>query len=160
MKKYIISLICILLCVCIAGIASANPGIVVSVTPDSQVTGLGGTVTYQVQVRSITTMTESVVLSVENQEAGWGYLIDDPEFLIGPGEIITRELNVTVPSSTSSGEHEAIVRGNAAVPGFEGFIIETGFSTFITDISVPEFPSILAPIFSIILIIFVIGRTK
>lgn len=160
MKKYLILPICILLFASIAGIASANPGIVVSVTPDSQAAIPGGTVTYQVQVRSITTITESVVLSVENQESGWGYIIDDPEFLIGPGEIITTELHVTVPSSTSSGEHEAIVRGNAAVPGFEGFIIETGFSTFITDISVPEFPSILAPIFSIILILFVIGRTK
>jgi hypothetical protein len=114
------------------GIASAHPGIVVTVLPDSLNAQLGQTIIYEVKTESITDTTEHVKLSIKNPLASWEYAFDNPEFDIAPGEIITTNLNVTVPASASQGTYQSNVIGTGAVPGFEEFATETSFFTFIT----------------------------
>ncbi len=140
-----------------AGIASAHPGIVVTVLPDSLNAQLGQTVVYEVTTESITDTPEHVILSIKNPLASWGYVFDNPEFDIAPGQNITTNLSVTVPASASQGTYQSNVLGTGAVPGYEVFPTETSFFTFIT-VAIPEFPSIIVPVVATIGIVLVLRR--
>lgn len=138
-KCHIVNIILAFLVLSSIGIASANPGIVVRVMPDSIGAEQGDTITYQVETESITDMTEHVKLSIQNPTADWNYVFDNPEFDIGPGEKITTNLHVTIPTDASGTMYQSDVLGTGAVPGLEEFTTETSFFTFITAIPpVPE----------------------
>lgn len=100
-------------------IVSANPGIVVTVIPDSLNAQLGETVIYQVKTESISDVSEHVVLSIKDPVAGWEYVFDNTEFNIDPEGVVTTNLHVSVPSDASQETYQANVRGTATVPGFE-----------------------------------------
>ena len=121
-------------------ITSANPGIIVNVTPVNPQVVPPGNATYSVAVVSISTVTEMVNLSIVNPKNGWAYSFSYNDFELLAGETKNVELNITVPSGTSNGNYFHDVRGFAVVPGFVGVFDEETFFLDVLTTALPPVP--------------------
>jgi hypothetical protein len=124
-KVFLVSLLLCLL------IGSATAGTVLTITPRSVAAQPGENATYTVTVKSITTETELVSLSMEDSIPGWGYAFTDPEFELAPNEIKTVTLTVSVPA-TASGEYEAKIKAEAVLPDWPPELSEKSYFTILT----------------------------
>ncbi len=141
--KILIDIVAIMLVLLCANIASANPGIVVNVGPESLVANAGQTVAYQVRTDSISDIEEHVILSITDPVEGWTYDFDTPAFDLAAGDSFTTTLHVSLPANVTPNLYESTVLGTASIPDFEDFVTGTSFFTFLTSISpVPELPTI------------------
>ena len=66
-------------------------------------------------VESITTETEHVTLSMEEEVSGWGYVFSESGFDLAPGETTTSNLDVSVPASAPVGTYESKVKAGASL---------------------------------------------
>jgi len=82
----------------------------------------GETAVYLVKVKSYTTETEHVVLSVENQISGWNYEFNPAEFDIDPREERTTYFNVTPPSSATPGDYYPTINATAYPPSYSWMV--------------------------------------
>ncbi len=126
-------LIAVLLCMLIG---SVSAGTELTITPRSVAVEPGDSATYTVEVRSITTETELVSLSMEDSIPGWGYTFSNPEFELAPDEIKTVTLTVSVPA-TAPGEYEAKIKAEAVLPGLPPEIAEKSYFTILTTTTPP-----------------------
>jgi hypothetical protein len=156
-----VGLVSVLLLVLI-GAVSASPGIKLTVEPRNSSAQPGDTITYTVVVESITTETEHVTLSMEDEVSGWGYVFSEPEFDLAPGETKTSNLDVSVPASAPVGTYESKVKAGASllsIPGMPPIEIEKSYFTIVTT-AIPEFQSILIPVAALFSIFFFLRRKR
>jgi hypothetical protein len=121
-------LVAVFLCLLIG---SVTAGTELTITPRSVAAQPGENATYTVTVKSITTETELVSLSMEDSIPEWDYAFSDPEFELAPNEIKTTTLNVSVPA-TASGEYEAKIKAEAVLPDWPPELSEKSYFTILT----------------------------
>jgi hypothetical protein len=121
-------LVAVVLCLLVGTVTA---GTELTITPRSVAVEPGDNATYTVEVRSITTETEQVSLSMEDSIPGWGYTFSDPEFDLAPGEIKIVTLTVLVPA-TASGKYEAKIKAEAVLPDLPPEISEKSYFTILT----------------------------
>ena len=144
-----------------AGTASANPGIVVTVSPVVDTVAPGGTATYTVTVESITTVEEHVVLSISDPTTGWVYTFNPVEFDIAPGATVVSDLSMTVPGDAPQGDYYHTVNASAYLPGLEwlGAVEASTYTNILTTV-IPEFPTVAIPAMLALSGYLLIGRRR
>jgi len=122
---------------------SPGPGIVVDVSAMNDEVFPGETATYKVNVTSITTVTEHVVLSIDDPKPGWTYTFDPAEYDINPGETVCSHLSMAVPPDATPGDYYHDVNATATFM----FIVESSIYTNVktTVISFPKRVPTLTP---------------
>lgn len=144
------------------GLVSADPGIVVYVTPISDTVAQGGTATYTVNVSSITTDSETIVLLIDNPTSGWGFDFDPNNYIIDPDSSVYSDLDITVPSDAAVGEYYHTVNATAYTPDLEflGVVQFAVFTNVLTTV-IPEFTTIAIPVAAIFgLFVLIRGRKQ
>ena len=117
-------------------VGTVTAGVALTITPRSVAVEPGDNATYTVKVKSITTETELVSLSMEDLIPGWAYAFSDPEFELAPCEIKTVTLTVSVPAA-ASGEYEAKIKAEAVLPDWPPALSEKSYFTILTTTNPP-----------------------
>lgn len=136
---------------------SADPGIEVTVTPIDNEVLPGETATYEVNVTSITTVAEHVVLSIDPERTGWGYTFVPTEFDLTPESTVISSLRIAVPAGVTPDTYIHNVTGNASYEPFPGWVTyQEGCYLYVKTTVIPEFQTIAIPaaaIFGLFLLI-------
>ena len=139
------------------GVASANPGISVDVTPVKAEVVYGETAIYNVSVYCFVGFPEHVLLEISNPTSGWTYTFDPDEFDINTGETVYSNLTIAVPNDASPGEYYHDVNATAS---FMSIIVqETTYTNVLTTV-IPEFATIALPVAAIFGLLLLIRRRK
>lgn len=163
MRRTLIAVMAVAISLLISvGMVSANPGIVVSVTPIQDSVLAGETAEYEVTVNSIEALgmdTEIVTLDVNNKIAGATYTFSGNGFEIGPHpDTETVTMTIDVSSTTASGTYPQTVTAEAewlGIPCWE----YSEFTTYI-DVQIPEFPTVALPVVAVIGLLLLMRRRK
>jgi hypothetical protein len=144
-------------------VGTVTAGTELTITPRSVAVEPGDSATYTVEVRSITTETEQVSLSMEDSIPGWSYAFSDPEFDLAPDEIKIVTLTVLVPA-TASGEYEAKIKAEAVLPDLPPEIAEKCYFTILTTTTPPtaaqQVPGLSPPGLAILIGLFLVIAVK
>lgn len=180
MKNNIVKLSLIVFTIFIStGLASANPGFNIAVTPVTDEVASGGTATFSVTLTAIDTLDveEFADLSVTDSAGNpiiWVNRFGDDIFLIGPYGSANAEKTVTleidVPAGTTAGDYILKVKGDGYLPDLYdptipdttllGVVESSEFPITVTVTAIPEFPTIAMPIISVLGLVFLMSRRK
>jgi uncharacterized membrane protein len=139
------------------GVASANPGISVDVTPVKAEVLSDETAIYNVSVYCFAGFTEHVLLAISNPTSDWTYTFDPDEFDINDGETVYSNLTMAVPTGASPGEYYHDVNATASFMGWE--VEKTTYTNVLTTV-IPEFATIALPVAAIFGLLLLIRRRK
>jgi uncharacterized membrane protein len=162
MKKEWLKTFVIVSVLLVATIGMVSAGIVVDVTSVKDTVAPGETATYIVNVTSITTESEEIVLLIDDPTPGWGFNFNPNNYIIGPGDSVYSDLDITVPSDAAVGEYYHTVNATAYDPilgewlGVIQFTIYTNVPTTV----IPEFTTIAIPVAAIFGLFLLIRRRK
>jgi len=180
MKNNIVKLALLVFTIFIStGIASANPGFNIAVTPVTDEVASGGTATFSVTLTAMDSLTieEFADLSVTDSTGtpiSWVTTFGDGNFLIGPYGSPNADKTVTlaidVPAGTTAGDYILKVKGDGYSPDYSvtpsvpdtllGSIESSEFPITVTVTAIPEFPTVALPIISVLGLVFLMSRRK
>ena len=161
MKKELMKAFVIASVLLVATIGMVSAGIVVDVTSVKDTVAPGETATYNVNVTSITTADEKIVLLIDDPTPGWGFNFDPNNYNISAYESVNSDLEISVPSTAAVGEYYHTVNATAYTPGMELLgIVQFAIYTNVPTTVIPEFTTIAIPVAAIFGLFLLIRRRK
>ena len=161
MKKELMKAFVIASVLLVATIGMVSAGIVVDVTSVKDTVAPGETATYNVNVTSITTADEKIVLLIDDPTPGWGYGFNPNNYIIAPDASVYSDLDITVPSDAAIGEYYHTVNATAYTPYMEFLgVVQFTIYTNVPTTVIPEFTTIAIPVAAIFGLLLLIRRRK